>query len=213
MSQVLHPIEQKILKSLLEKQNLTPEELAEKTQLSIDQVRRGTEWLKFKDLVQVNESERNFVMLGKRGNEALQNGLPERRLVNYLRSLPTFSCEINEAKDQMQNEFSPSIANAKKNGWIEIHENRIMLKGYHDHTSEEKIIKLIASKNSTAMSLDEIEDKGALDLLKKRPEFLNFTSTKYVTVSITEKGMEVAKNATNQVTEESASAFMVTHVV
>jgi phenylalanyl-tRNA synthetase alpha chain len=205
MSQVLHPIEQKILKSLLEKQNLTPEELAEKTQLSIDQVRRGIEWLKFKDLVQVNESERNFVMLGKRGSKALQNGLPERRLVNYLRSLPTFSCEINETKDQLQNEFSPAIANAKKNGWIEIHENRIMLRGYHDHTSEEKIIKLIASKNSTAMSLDEIEDKDALDLLKKRPEFLNFTSTKYVTVSITEKGMEVAKNATSQVTEESAT--------
>ncbi len=205
MSQVLHPIEQNILKSLLEKQNLTPEELAEKTQLSIDQVRRGIEWLKFKDLIQVNESERNFVMLGKRGNEALQNGLPERRLVNYLRSLPTFSCEINEAKDQLQNEFSPAIANAKKNGWMEIHENRIMLRGYHDHTSEEKIIKLIASKNSTAVSLDEIEDKDAIDLLKKRPEFLNFTSTKYVTVNITEKGIEVAKNATSQATEESAT--------
>ena len=203
MSQVLHPIEQKILKSLLERQNLTPEELTEKTQLSIDQVRRGIEWLKFKDLIQVNESERNFVMLGKRGNEALQNGLPERRLVNYLKSLPTFSCEINEAKDQLQNEFSPAIANAKKNGWMEIHENRIMLRGYHDHTSEEKIIKLIASKNSTMISLDEIEDKDALDLLKKRLEFLNFTSTKYVTVNITEKGMEAAKNTTSQVTVES----------
>ncbi len=207
MSQVLHPIEQKILKSLLERQNLTPEELTEKTQLSIDQVRRGIEWLKFKDLIQVNESERNFVMLGKRGNEALQNGLPERRLVNYLKSLPTFSCEINEAKDQLQNEFGPAIANAKKNGWMEIHENRIMLRGYHDHTSEEKIIKLIASKNSTMVSLDEIEDKDSLDLLKKRPEFLNFASTKYVTVSITEKGMAAAKNATSQITESVKRAI------
>ncbi|HMK33005.1 MAG TPA: phenylalanine--tRNA ligase subunit alpha, partial [Nitrosopumilaceae archaeon] len=80
MSQVLHPIEHKILKSLLEKQNLTPEELCEITQLSIDQIRRGIEWLKFKDLIQVNESEKNFVALGKRGNEAIEKGLPERQL-------------------------------------------------------------------------------------------------------------------------------------
>ncbi|MGI0088289.1 MAG: phenylalanine--tRNA ligase subunit alpha [Nitrosotalea sp.] len=202
MSQVLHPIEQKILKSLLEKQNLTPEELSEKTQLSIDQVRRGIEWLKFKDLVQVNESEKSFVALGKRGNESLQKGLPERQLVNYLKLLPASSCEIGEAKDQLKNEFSPAIANAKKNGWIEIHENRILLRGYHDATSEERMIKLIASKNPIAISLDEIEDKAALDLLKKRPEFLNFTSTKYTTVNVTEKGIETAKNA-SQVTDES----------
>ncbi|MDE1867986.1 MAG: phenylalanine--tRNA ligase subunit alpha, partial [Thaumarchaeota archaeon] len=203
MSQVLHPIEQKILKSLLEKQNLTPEELCEKTQLSIDQVRRGIEWLKFKDLVQVNESEKNFVTLGKRGNEALQKGLPERQLVNYLKLLPTSSCEINEAKDQLKNEFSPAIANAKKSGWIEIYENRVMLKGYHDITSEEKIIKLIASKSPTAVSLDVIEDKEALDLLKKRPEFLNFTSTKYMTVNITEKGIEASQNAPSEATDSS----------
>jgi len=203
MSQVLHPIEQKILKSLLENQNLTPEELSEKSQLSIDQVRRGIEWLKFKDLVQVSESEKSFVALAKRGTESLQKGLPERQLVNYLKSLHASSCEINEAKDQLKNEFSPAIANAKKNGWIEIHENRILLKGYHDTTSEERILKLIASKDPTAISLDEIEDKYALDLLKKRPEFLNFTSTKYTTVNVTEKGIEAAKNA-SQATDESA---------
>lgn len=194
MSQVLHPIEHKILKSLLEKQNLTPEELCEKTQLSIDQVRRGIEWLKFKDLVQVNESEKNFVALGKRGNEAFEKELPERQLINYLKSLSGFSCEISEAKNQLKNEFSPAIANAKKNGWIEIYENRILLKGYHDTTAEERTIKLIASKSPAISSVDEIEDKSTLDSLKKRPDFLTFTSTNYVTVNLTEKGIETAKN-------------------
>ena len=65
MSQVLHPIEQKILKTLIEKQNLTPEELCEITKLSIDQIRRGIEWLKFKNLANVTESEKNFVTIGK----------------------------------------------------------------------------------------------------------------------------------------------------
>jgi len=201
MSQVLHPIEHKILKSLLEKQNLTPEELCEKTQLSIDQVRRGIEWLKFKDLVQVNELEKNFAALGKRGNEAFEKGLPERQLVNYLKSLSGFSCEISEATNQLKNEFSPAIANAKKNGWIEIYENRILLKGYHDTTDEERTIRLIASKSPAVVSVDEIEDKSTLDSLKKRPDFLTFTSTKHVTVNLTEKGIETAKNVSTSTKE------------
>lgn len=193
MSQVLHPIEQKILGALIEKQNLTPEELSKKTQLSIDQTRRGIEWLKFKELVQVNESEKTFVRLGNRGKEGVQNGLPERQLVNYLKTIPVSSCEISQARDHLGNEFSPAIANAKKNKWIEIYENRIMLRGYHDTTSEEKILKLIATKPKEAL-LDEIDDKEGLELLKKRPEFLDFVSTKYIVVNITEKGEEAAKN-------------------
>jgi len=201
MSQVLHPIEHRLLKSLLEKQDLTPEELCEKTQLAIDQVRRGIEWLKFKNLIQVNESEKNFVALGKSGYEAFEKGLPERQLVNFLKSLFGYSCEISEAKNQLKNEFSPAIANAKKNGWIEIYENRILLKGYHDITPEERTIKLIASKSPAVSSVDEIEDKSTLDSLKKRPEFLIFTSTKYATVNLTEKGIETAKNVSNSTTD------------
>src|SRR5437867_8474604 len=163
MSQVLHPIEQKILKSLLEKQNLTPEELSQKTELSIGQVRRGIEWLRFKELIHVNESEKQFVSLGNRGIEASEKGLPERQLVNYLRSLFGYSCEIGEVKNQLKNEFSAAIANAKKNGWIEIHENRILLKGYHDVIPEERLIKTIASRSPAVVSIDEIEDKTVLD--------------------------------------------------
>lgn len=207
MSQVLHPIELKVLHALQEKQSQTPDELCDKTHLSIDQVRRGIEWLKFKDLVQVNESERESVKLGKRGMEVHQNGLPERQLVNYLKSTPGYSCEMNQAKDVLKNEFSPAIANAKKNGWIEIYQNRIMLRGYHDSTPEEKIIRSIASKNSDSLSLEEIEDREALEALKKRPEFLIFDSSKQISVTITEKGTEATKGAVGEEGETVARAI------
>ncbi len=202
MSQILHPIELKLLKSLLEKQNLSPEELCEKTGLTIDQVRRGIEWLKFKNLVQVNESEKNFLTLGKSGNEALEKGFPERQLVNYLKILFGFSCEISEAQNQLKNEFSPAIANAKKNGWIEIYKDRILLKGYHDATPEEKILKLIASRGGE-LSLDEIKDKEGLDSLKKRPNFLILTLRKYVAVNLTEKGIDVTKNTPDAILDSN----------
>ena len=199
MSQVLHPIEQKLLKTLIEKQDLTPEELCEITKLSIDQIRRGIEWLKFKNLANVAESEKNFVTLGRRGKDAFEKGLPERQLVNYLKSLDNYSCEINDAKSYLKNEFGPAIANAKKNTWIEIYENRISLKGYHDINPEEKIIKLIASKDATGISVDDLEDKNALDSLKKRPEFIISISKKTVLVNLTEKGVETAKSVSGEI--------------
>ncbi|SRR5579875_390240 len=194
MSQVLHPIEQKILRALGEAQCLTPDELSEKTHLSIDQVRRGIEWLKFKELVQVNESEKTFVKLAKRGSEASERGLPERRLVNFLRSIAVSSCEMGQARDHLKEEFGPAIANAKKNGWVEVHDNRIMLRGYHDATPEEKIIKLIQSKGQEPLTLEEVQDRDAFESLRKRPDFLSVTSTKHSVVNITEKGAETVSN-------------------
>ncbi|HZS74362.1 MAG TPA: phenylalanine--tRNA ligase subunit alpha [Candidatus Nitrosotalea sp.] len=204
MSQVLHPIEQKILKTLSEKKNLTPEELSDIAKLSLDQTRRGIEWLKFKNLANVTESEKTIVTLGKRGTEAFEKGFPERQLVNYLRSLDGYSCEMNSAKDYLKNEFGPAIANAKKNGWVEIHENRVMLKGYHDLSSEEKIIKII-SKTPIGVSEDDFEDKNALESLKKRPEFITLTSKKSALVGLTEQGMEVAKSVPDNIDFENVS--------
>ncbi|MEO9277382.1 MAG: phenylalanine--tRNA ligase subunit alpha [Nitrososphaera sp.] len=206
MPQVLHPIEQQILKSLLAKENMTVEELVEKTKLSIDQVRRGIEWLKFKELVHVNESQKNFVILGKRGHEAFEKGLPERNLVNFLKSKFGASCEMNEVKDEFKNDFSPAIANAKKNNWIEIHENRINLKGYHDTTPEEKVIKQIA-KSTSPISVEEINEKEAIDLLKKRPDFLSFSSSKQMTILLTEKGAESAKSVSENVSDPYSRAI------
>lgn len=205
MSQILHPIEQKILKTLAEKKNLTPEELAIITQLSLDQIRRGIEWLKFKNLAHVTESEKTVVTLGKRGNEALEKGLPERQLVNHLKSLDGYSCELDDAKNYLKNEFGPAIANAKKNGWIEIYHNRLMLKGYHDTTAEEKIVKILSSKIPTGVPADEFEDKSALESLKKRPEFVVLDSKKSVLVGLTEQGLDAAKGVPNEIDLTSIS--------
>lgn len=84
MSQVLHPIEHKIIRQLRDSAGLTYDELAIATKLTIDQVRRGLEWLKYKNLIEIKESEIFFVSLGRNGKDALEKGLPERRLVNYV---------------------------------------------------------------------------------------------------------------------------------
>ena len=64
----------------------TPESLEKSTQLSPDQIRRGIEWLRLKELAIVNETKSSVISLGKNGIESFQKGLPERRLLNLLKN-------------------------------------------------------------------------------------------------------------------------------
>ena len=88
MSHVLHDIEKQIIKVLQSDPNLTEEKISQETNLSMDQIRRGVEWLRQKKLADVSESVNISLSLGKNGLDALKNGLPERRLVNLVKDGP-----------------------------------------------------------------------------------------------------------------------------
>ena len=88
LSQVLHYIEKKIIESLQKKPNQTPEQLSEFTELSIDQIRRGIEWLRLKELAKVSESSKVTISLGKNGIDAFKNGFPERKLIELIKDEP-----------------------------------------------------------------------------------------------------------------------------
>ncbi|MEE9242385.1 MAG: phenylalanine--tRNA ligase subunit alpha, partial [Nitrosopumilaceae archaeon] len=96
MSQVLHTIEKQIIKSLQKNPTQTTEELVEITKLSIDQVRRGMEWLRLKGLADIKESKKTFVSLGQKGLEASKSGLPERKLLELIKNNPRSFKEIQE---------------------------------------------------------------------------------------------------------------------
>src|SRR5687768_3615473 len=82
--EALHPIERTILKVLSASQTGSIESLSKITGLDIDQVRRGIEWLKFKNLVSVIESSTITASLSESGIMAAESGLPERRLVDAI---------------------------------------------------------------------------------------------------------------------------------
>ena len=112
MSQVLHDIEKKIIDSLQKKSEQTPEQLSESTELSIDQIRRGIEWLRLKDLAQVKDSSKVEISLGQNGIDALKNGLPERKLMDLIKDEPKTFDEIRTVLSGAG--FNAAIANAKK---------------------------------------------------------------------------------------------------
>jgi len=131
LSHVLHDIEKQIIKLLQSTPNLTEEQLAQETKLSMDQIRRGVEWLRQKNLADVRDSTKFIYSLGKNGLDALKNGLPERRLVNLVRDGPK---TFDEVQSSLQGpDFNAAIGYAKKNDWINIEKtdigSKISLKG------------------------------------------------------------------------------------
>ncbi|HSF28385.1 MAG TPA: phenylalanine--tRNA ligase subunit alpha [Nitrosopumilaceae archaeon] len=189
MSKVLHPIEHKIIKTLKETPNITYDEIAKNTQLAIDQVRRGVEWLKHKNLVAIHESEVFFASLGENGKKAAEKGLPERRLVNHLTKHKV--CTFEEARTAvLEEEFNAAISNARQNGWIEITKgetsNIITLKDNIKNSSEEELLSILVNKTP----ISEIKNKSAFESLKKRPNFILLDSIKTTTINLTKQGLD-----------------------
>jgi phenylalanyl-tRNA synthetase alpha chain len=185
VSQVFHDIEKKILETLQKIPNQTPEELSKNTELSIDQIRRGIEWLRLKEFAIVNESENITFSLGPNGLDSLKNGLPERKLINMLKDEPKTFDQIRSALSGAG--FNVAIANAKKNGWIKIEKNNsdslVSIKEKPIETPEEKLLSFIGENS---ISQEEITNPLAMKILLSRPNYIKQTSQKSKTISLTD---------------------------
>ncbi|MEM4323828.1 MAG: hypothetical protein QXO37_08245, partial [Candidatus Nitrosocaldaceae archaeon] len=69
----LHEIERRIILTL-NGNTLTLDTLASKSGLNMDQIRRGIEWLRYKNLINLNEKKRRVIELDKKGLESLERG-------------------------------------------------------------------------------------------------------------------------------------------
>ena len=190
MSHVLHDIEKQIVKALQSEPNLTEEQLVQKTKLSMDQIRRGVEWLRQKKLADVSETIKISSSLGKNGLDSLKNGLPERRLVNLVKDGPK---TFDEIRSSLQGpDFNVAIANAKKNDWISIEKmetgSKISLKQEPVQTPEELMISTIGEKTISSNPLSMFP---ALKPLMERPDFIIKHEEKTKTVSLSEPGKKI----------------------
>ncbi|MCH2402704.1 MAG: phenylalanine--tRNA ligase subunit alpha, partial [Candidatus Nitrosopelagicus sp.] len=186
MSHVLHDIEKQIIKLLQSTPNLTEEQLSQTTTLSMDQIRRGVEWLRQKNLADVIDSTNISYSLGENGLEALKNGLPERSLVNLVKDGPK---TFDEVRSSLQgSDFNAAIAHAKKNDWISIEKT--------DTGSKISLIvnESIESLDEQVISLIDNAKKPSPESLKslmERPDFIIEHEEKTKTVSLSQTGKNI----------------------
>ena len=192
LAQVFHDIEKKIIHSLQHDQILTISEIEKKTGLQSDQVRRGIEWLKLKNFANVNELTETHHHFGEKGNEAIENGLPERRLVNEITKGNT---TFDKLKPILGLDFNAAIANAKKNNWVSItrHENSMELSLNDDpqESLEEKFLTAHKPNDKTNEIKVSQDFLFAITSLKKRPDFIVDSTVSIKKISLTDKGKKI----------------------
>ena len=190
MSHVLHDIEKQIVKALQSDPNLTEEQLAQETKLSMDQIRRGVEWLRQKNLADVTDTTNLSYSLGKNGLDALKNGLPERRLANLVNDGPK---TFDEVRSSLQGpDFNAAIGHAKKNDWVNIEKtdtgSKISLKQVPTESWAEKTISIIGEGEKSASIL---RLQKSFKSLLERPDFLIQHEEKIKAVSLSETGKKI----------------------
>lgn len=126
----LHEIERKIIKALVDgRTNL--DDLARKTGLNIDQLRRGVEWLKYKNIINYNETVWKSIILTDIGQKAAEIGRPEVRLAASTPTSATYITDVQKKANLTPEELGLGIRLASTAAWIS-----------YDATDKSKILKL-----------------------------------------------------------------------
>jgi phenylalanyl-tRNA synthetase alpha chain len=207
----LHPIERSILKALGSKEPVSVEELAKATNLEMDQVRRGIEWLKFKSLIALDESSTISVSLAPGGEAGAQVGLPERRLVNAIREGNGTMAEILASGRLKKDETNAAIAAAKRNQWIQFVEGGKMAatENASKQSPEETLLAKLSQGGIEFGKLSE-EEKRGLELLKKRPDYIAHKENKNVQISLVDAGRALLPTLDEEQAERRLTSDLIT---
>ena len=190
--EALHPIERALLKALGVSRNSTVETLCANSGLDIDQVRRGVEWLKFKKLVSICETVSTLISLTDTGVKAAESGLPERRLVDAIKSGMTAVDEIVRGGTLQKDEANAAVAAAKRNGWIKFGQGGKLSLAMEGDSLEERLLKKLLAGPLDLSVLSE-EEKTAHGLLARRPGYIHQKEIKDTRVSLTEAGVAASR--------------------
>jgi phenylalanyl-tRNA synthetase alpha chain len=196
--EAFHPIERSILNSLSKNDHVGAHSLAASTGLSIDQIRRGIEWLKFKKLISIEESSTQRVFVASEGMAASQKGLPERRLVNSLKEGKVTISEVLASGAIKNEEINPAIAGARRNQWIQLVEGKMVLTPLTAKKSPEETFIENLKRGGVEISKLTGEEKLVLEQLKKRPNYIEIKEEKESRISLTDAAKQIIIPTLNQ---------------
>jgi phenylalanyl-tRNA synthetase alpha chain len=206
-----HPIERSILNSLSNSDHVRADSLVASTGLSIDQIRRGIEWLKFKNLILIKESSTKRVFLASEGMGAAKSGLPERRLANSLKEGNTTIGEVLASGAIKNEEINAAIAGARRNQWIQLVEGKMVpTSSAAKYSPEESFIENLKGGGGLEVSKLTEEEKRILEQLKKRPNYIEIKEEKESRISLTEAARQIIPTLNQEKVDRRLTTELIT---
>lgn len=125
----LHPLEKRILVSMVPQVDITESDLQKKSDLDEGQLRRALGWLKTKEYITItSEVMQSVVSLTDKGEIMATSGTPEMRIVTTIRSSgPVPMQDVRNWSEYDPDDISKAIGKLKKSGIIDIENGLIRL--------------------------------------------------------------------------------------
>ncbi|MEM4680411.1 MAG: phenylalanine--tRNA ligase subunit alpha [Nanopusillaceae archaeon] len=174
-------VEYKILKSLDENWK-SLEELSKELNLDEYKILRSLGFLKSKNLVDLKDEKKKYYFLSNLGKKYLKIGLPERRLLNYVRERGEVKLEeLREIFDS--DELNFALGYLKKKDAVEIKDEKVIFK--RDIKTEEDILEKIEKG---------IFNESELKIFLNRKNIIEVKEKTIYYAKINEKGKEFLKS-------------------
>ena len=187
----LTPNEKHVLSALIDLKRSMPAELAEKSSLNPDALMQSVFLLEEKGLAEVRESITNIYALSEEGRECAAKGLPERRILTYIRSR-----DERVAVSDLKKEFPPAMVGIalgwlRRKGWAVITDGMVVptVEAEPDAGADEDVLRTLFDENTLSDAADAGKET-VRELIKRK--LVNATEKKLRTITITEEGMELA---------------------
>ena len=192
----LHVLEKKVLIYLRECKKAELNKISVEVNLTLDQVRRSIEWLKEKDLIKIDITQKITISLDKEGIKAIKLGLPERQLIKKLEQLGGKS-ELKALSHELKlsgNEISAALGYARAANWIDVKKENQQVIIHKINEAKLSALEELLSKMKTSMDLSSFSKEESLLLkqLSKRANYISETTMKSYNILLTEKGLKIA---------------------
>jgi len=192
----LHVLEKKVLMYLRKYKEAELNKISVEVNLTLDQVRRSIEWLKEKNLIKIDITQKKTLSLDKEGIKAIKQGLPERQLIKKLEQLGGKS-ELKVLSHELKlsvNEISAALGYARAAKWINVKKENQQVMVYKINETKLSASEKLLSKMKNSMDLLSFskEEIVLLKQLGKRADYISETTIKNYNILLTEKGLEIA---------------------
>ncbi|MEA4957430.1 Phenylalanine--tRNA ligase alpha subunit [bioreactor metagenome] len=205
----LHIYEKKLLKSLEENENYSPEDIANANSMDIKSVMSAAGSLASKDIIEVEKSVTESIILTDEGKKYAEIGLPERRVLNVLVDEKEIAMKDLAKSTGIENyEIKIVIGWLVRKNWAKIDKGIIKITDFGEEFKDklgydEKLLETLlnnenSNKNSPLLvsSLDEDFSSG-LKQLNERKNLIEIEKKTTHSFKILDKGLQILSNGIN----------------
>lgn len=194
----LHPLERKVLPVLEEAKDLNS--IVNKTGLQEVEVMRALQWLSNKDVLKIKEDLKEVVELGENGKLYLEEGLPEKRMIESISDDKFTDAEtIFKNANLRKDERNICLGVLKQNSTILISKEgeKLLLKrtpGWKIFIEKAKLDQAFLNKQfPTEIKKLSVNERAAFESLKKRKDLVRTKILKLKSIELTDFGKKAIK--------------------